>query len=121
MCSCRRLEFLIQDKPSVKLFHKIWFVVVLVFNVPPTAKVIWRRGHGLKSHPTDWRSRESNLRPLVYKASGLSTTPQRFLKIWFTGRVICYDIDRLNIYRNHNLLGHKKAISTTCTDLFLLR
>ena len=50
-----------------------------MFNVPPTAKVIWRRGHGLKSHPTDWRSRESNLRPLVYKASSLSTTPQRLL------------------------------------------
>ena len=29
-------------------------VVVFVFNVPPTAKVIWRWGHGLKSHPTDW-------------------------------------------------------------------
>ena len=58
---------------------KMEVVVVLVFNVPPTAKVIWRRGHGLKSHPTDWRSRESNLRPLVYKASGLSTTPQRLL------------------------------------------
>ena len=29
-------------------------VVVFVFNVPPTAKVIWRRGHSLKSHPTDW-------------------------------------------------------------------
>ena len=27
--------------------------LVLVFNVPPTAKVIWRRGHCLKSHPTD--------------------------------------------------------------------
>ena len=25
-----------------------------VFNIPPTAKVIWRQGHGLKSHPTDW-------------------------------------------------------------------
>ena len=23
-------------------------VVVFVFNVPPTAKVIWRQGHGLK-------------------------------------------------------------------------
>ena len=52
-------------------------VVVFVFNVPPTAKVICRRGHGLKSHPTDWWSWESNLRPLVYQASGLSTTPQR--------------------------------------------
>ena len=29
-------------------------VVVFVFNAPPTAKVIWRRGHGLNSHPTDW-------------------------------------------------------------------
>ena len=27
---------------------------VFVFNVLQTAKVIWRRGHGLKSHPTDW-------------------------------------------------------------------
>ena len=30
------------------------FVVVFVFYVPPTAKVIWRRGHVLKSHLTDW-------------------------------------------------------------------
>ena len=30
------------------------FVVVFVFNVPPIAKVIWRRGHSFKSHPTDW-------------------------------------------------------------------
>ena len=30
--------------------HVICCVVVLVLNVPPTAKVIWRRGHGLKSH-----------------------------------------------------------------------
>ena len=29
-------------------------VVAFVFNIPPTAKVIWRRGNGLKSHPTDW-------------------------------------------------------------------
>ena len=26
---------------------KLIIVVVLVFNVPPTAKVIWRRGNGL--------------------------------------------------------------------------
>ena len=46
-------------------------VCLFVFNVPPTAKVVWGRGHGLKSHPTDhWRSRG----PLVYKASGLSTS-----------------------------------------------
>ena len=29
-----------------------WFIVVVVFNVPSTAKVIWRGGQGLKSHPT---------------------------------------------------------------------
>ena len=29
-------------------------VVVVVFYDPPTAKVIWRWGHGLKSHPKDW-------------------------------------------------------------------
>ena len=30
------------------------FVVVFVFNVQPIAKVIWRQGRSLKSHPTDW-------------------------------------------------------------------
>ena len=49
--------------------------VVFVFNVPLTAKVIWRWGHGLKPPTTDWWSWGSNLLPLVYKASGLSTTP----------------------------------------------
>ena len=29
-------------------------LIVVVFNVSPTTKVIWRQGHGLKSHPTDW-------------------------------------------------------------------
>ena len=33
---------------------------VYAFNVPPTAKAIWRGGHGLESHPTDWRSQGSN-------------------------------------------------------------
>ena len=32
------------------------------FNIPPTAKVIWRRGQGFKSHLTDWRSQGSNRR-----------------------------------------------------------
>ena len=36
---------------------------MFVFNVPPTAKVIWIRGLGLKSHRTDWLNRESNLAP----------------------------------------------------------
>ena len=55
-------------------------VVVFEFNIQLTAKVIWRRGHGLKSHPTDWWSRESNLQPLAYKASCLSTSPWRLLQ-----------------------------------------
>ena len=38
----------------VSINWKIVVVVVFVFNVPPTAKVVWRRGHGLKSHRTDW-------------------------------------------------------------------
>ena len=42
-----------------------------VFNVPPTAKVIWTQGHGLEFHLTDWRSWGSNSGPLgtrrVYK------------------------------------------------------
>ena len=91
--SCSRTQHSASDEsgtsdhsiPRLKLYHwatvLLWgiVVVVFVFNVTPTAKVMWRRSHGFKSHPTDWWSRESNLRPLVYKASGLSTTPQRLL------------------------------------------
>ena len=62
-------------------------VVVFVLNIPPATKVIWRLGNGLKSHPTDWWSRGSNLRPLVYKASGLSTTPQGLLSLETTVRL----------------------------------
>ena len=35
-------------------FSREKIIVAFVFNVPLTAKVIWRRGHGLKSHQTDW-------------------------------------------------------------------
>ena len=44
----------LQLKNSMKYGSQLVFVVVFVLNVPPTAEVIWRRGHGLKSHPTDW-------------------------------------------------------------------
>ena len=54
-------------------------VVVLGFYVPPTAKVVRRRDLGLKSHRKDWRSPGSNSRPLVYKASSLTTTPRGLL------------------------------------------
>ena len=43
------------------LGHRVWrrpiWLVVFVFNVPPTAKIIWRQGHCLKSHPTAWLTR----------------------------------------------------------------
>ena len=56
-------------------------VVVLGFYVPPTAKVIRRRGLGLKSHPKDWRSPGSNSGPLVYKAGSLTARPLRLLSV----------------------------------------
>ena len=68
------IDFTAPTSPSVSKF-----VVVLGLYVPPTAKVIRRRGLGLKSHPQDWRSPESNSRPLVYKASSLTTTPRGLL------------------------------------------
>ena len=64
----------------------MFVVVALGFYVPPTAKVIRRRNLGLKSHPKDWRSPGSKSRPLVYKASSLTTTPRRLLRnvcVWF--------------------------------------
>ena len=46
---------------------------MFLFNVPPTAKVIWRWGHGFKVSSDGLVKQRSNLQPLVYKASGLST------------------------------------------------
>ena len=55
-------------------------VVVLGFDVSPTAEVMRRRGLDLKSLPNDWRSPVSNSRPLVYKV-GICT-------VWY-GMVWC--------------------------------
>ena len=43
-----------------------WFqwVSAFLFDIPPTAKVIWRWGNGLDSHPTGWRNFGSNSGPL---------------------------------------------------------
>ena len=56
-------------------------VVVLGFCFPPTANVIPRQVLILKSHPKDWRSQGSNSRPLVNKASSLTTTQWRLLSV----------------------------------------
>ena len=48
-----------------------------VFNVSPTASVIWGHGHGLGSHPTDRKS--PGWKTPGYEASGLSTTPQQLI------------------------------------------
>ena len=66
---------------------------MLGFYVPPTAKVIWRRDLGLKSHPKDWRSPGSNSGPLVYKAGSLTARPRRLLNVGCKGVYItrtCY-------------------------------
>ena len=40
-----------------------YVVVVFVFNVPPSAMVIWRRGHSLKSHRTSDRLLKPGIKP----------------------------------------------------------
>ena len=48
---------LAEKPPTISLFSiNINRVSEFVFNVPPTAKVKWRWGHGLESHMIDWRS-----------------------------------------------------------------
>ena len=63
-------------------------LLLLGFNIPPTAKVIQRQDLSLKSHPKDWRSLGTNPPPLVYKASSLNNIPLRLLRfcdyIWIT-------------------------------------
>ena len=43
------------SKGSILQYFRPPLILLLcfVFNVPPTAKVIWRRGHGLKPHESD--------------------------------------------------------------------
>ena len=55
------------------------------FTVTSTAKI-----HSSKSHPTDSLIRGLNLRPLIYKTSGLSIAPQQlhFLKLFFSKKII---------------------------------
>ena len=63
------------NKKSVCSKYKcfwIFRVFKLWFNVLSSAKVIWRREHGLENYQTDWRSKESNseplgTRPVVYR------------------------------------------------------
>ena len=74
MFACRSSDrSLIPDWDRLKYFHSttqvscieaqvvislvsnvVVFVGCVCVNVPLTAKVIWRQGHGLKSHLTDW-------------------------------------------------------------------
>ena len=53
-----------------------------------------------QSHPTDWRSPGSNLRPLIYKASDITTAPRRLLIIYGNVKVMkdfknVYDAPRM--------------------------
>ena len=57
------LLFYVQELPKAQP------AVILVL------KHLRRQDNGLKSNPTNWGSREPNLRPLVYKTKGLSPTP----------------------------------------------
>ena len=53
-------------------------VVVFVFNVPPIAKVIWRRGHGLKvSNGTKIRNRYNQVPHLTQDTNGKVTNSQK--------------------------------------------
>ena len=56
-------------------------VAVFVFNVPLTAKVIWRWGQGLKSHPTDWWCQG----PLTEQSSDLFCLLLSLSSTYFTG------------------------------------
>ena len=46
--------FVQNDKSMSGVSSRVFLVVVLVFNVPPTAKVTNVYGGRAKSHPTDW-------------------------------------------------------------------
>ena len=84
---------LLPRNTKVVINHRVVVVVVVLgFYVPPTAKVIWRRDLGLKSHPNDWRSPGSNSGPLVYKAGSLTARPRRLLKNHRVGNLILSSI-----------------------------
>ena len=66
------LWFNVQEHPKAQL------AVVLVL------KCLIRRGHGLKSHPTDWEKPEVEPEIPVLQGIGLSPTPRRLQSILFT-------------------------------------
>ena len=54
-------------------------IVVIASYIAQTAKVIHRWDLGFKSHPKEWRRPGWNQRPLVYKASNLTTAQKKLL------------------------------------------
>ena len=74
---------------------------MLGFYIPPTAKVIQRRDHGLKSHQEDWRSPGSNSRPLVYKSTFTRDFLHSFHMHKFDGFVVyeLTDFDEYAFYK----------------------
>ena len=49
------VAYIISGANQSVLLHQLVFkfLYVNVLNIPPTAKVIWRQGHSLKSHSRD--------------------------------------------------------------------
>ena len=54
---------------------------------------------GFKSHLTDWRSRESNLQSLVFRACGLCTISQRLLTVHIVSNIYVKTHQNETLYR----------------------
>ena len=82
------------------------FIVVFVFNVQPTAKVIWRRCHGLKSHPTVWWSRESTCDPWFTR--GAVNRLHRFIVLVLVTELEYQNLPSFDIKKRTNRHSHCK-------------
>ena len=86
------------------------FVNEFVFNIPPTAKVIWRRDHSLRVSLTDWKSLRSNSGPLGTRQVVYPLHHGSFCKIELTRKYEDCAVDKstftlttnANRYRNTN-------------------
>ena len=105
---------------------------MLGFYVPPTAMVTRRRDLALKSHPKVRRTTGLNSRPLVYKASSLTTEASEIL-VFGTELIHSYFLAKISALSNmriflmtagcvftrlnQNILAHQIEYSSFSTRL----
>ena len=77
MCIFRTYEY----KCHREIFIFLYLVVDFCFIPKSTAKVIWSRNLGLKSHSKDWKKPRLEPNTLGIQVDSLTTTPEKLIAV----------------------------------------